>query len=417
MEAKRIKKGGNLCVLFLLVGVFLTGCGGDSTSSDTQAEVYLAIKNLRLELQNNLGKTVPPLSVFVQTPTETVFASAADSQEDQITSDTYFRFASITKNFTATAILLMQQYGWLDISHTITTIMPGGETPYVPDTSDYAIPYKEEITIQQLLQHTAGVYDVNNDPSPDPDCKDKTYDVCKLDQDPNYQFTAAEIVRQDAFYGRSSFPPGTDYKYSDTGYTLLGEIISRVYSFHAETENTYSDFILEHVVGTKTPYPLAMTFPDLGTDQSMPSPDVCGTVFGPDGDKIYCRDNLSGYVANGNGLGTMRQLNTYVRTLMRGENVLTPESVALMQNDTSSFEPVYGLGCKRFQYLGYGHKGDQRGYTSIMAYNPETEVSIVALLPLWDERSLDNYIACQMTMFNAAFETLKVLGYPAETLN
>jgi len=103
--------------------------------------------------------------------------------------------------------------------------------------------------------------------------------------------------------------------------------------------------------------------------------------------------------------------------LMRGENVLTPGSVSMMQQDTSTYEPAYGLGCKQWQYLGYGHKGDQRGYTSIMAYNPETEVSIVALLPLWDERSVDNYIACQMTMFNAAFETLKVLGYPAETLN
>jgi D-alanyl-D-alanine carboxypeptidase len=51
-----------------------------------------------------------------------------------------------------------------------------------------------------------------------------------------------------------------------------------------------------------------------------------------------------------------------------------------------------------------------------MAYNPETEVSIVALLPLWDERSLDNFIACQITLFNAAFKTLEVLGYPAELM-
>ncbi len=91
-------------MLFLLVGVFLTGCGDDSTSSDTQTEVYLAIKNLRMELQNKLGKTVPPLSVLVQTRTETVFASAAETSAEAITAATYFRMASITKNLTATAI-------------------------------------------------------------------------------------------------------------------------------------------------------------------------------------------------------------------------------------------------------------------------------------------------------------------------
>lgn len=346
---------------------------------------------------------------------ETVFVSAANTQEEEITPDTTFRIASITKNFTATAILLMQEYGWIDISHTITTPMPGGDASYVPDTPDYAIPYKEEITIEQLLQHTAGVYDVDNDPVPG--CDGDNYVDWMLQKEPDHPFTAAEMVRQDAIYQLTYFAPGTDYHYSDTGYTLLGEIISRIYSFHTEAEKTYSDFILEHVLGPATPCPLAMAFPYLATDQSMPSPSVCGTVITADGDRIYCRDNLSPHVAQGNGLATMRQLNTFVRTLMRGENVLSPESVLLMQNDTSSFNPNYGLGCKYFQYLGFGHGGDTRGYSSVMAYNPETEVSIIALLPLWDERSVDNFIACQTTMYNAALNTLKVLGYPAEIID
>ena len=46
-----------------------SGCSGDSTSSvDRNTQVYLAIEDLRLELQNKLGKTVPPLSVFVKIP-------------------------------------------------------------------------------------------------------------------------------------------------------------------------------------------------------------------------------------------------------------------------------------------------------------------------------------------------------------
>jgi len=179
-----------------MVGLMILalGCSEDSSSlSDLEAEVWLAINSLRLELKNNLNEPVPALSVFAQTPTETVFASAANTKEEEITPDTYFRIASITKNFTATAILLMQDYGWLDISHTITTTMPSGNTPYIPDTLDYDIPYKNEITIEQLLQHTAGVYDVANDPVPG--CDGDDYVEWMLEQQPDHQFTAAELVR------------------------------------------------------------------------------------------------------------------------------------------------------------------------------------------------------------------------------
>ena len=222
--------------------------------------------------------------------------------------------------------------------------MPGGDVPYVPDTSDYAIPYKDQITIEQLLQHTAGVYDVDN--SPVPGCEGNNYVEWMLEQNPDHQFTNAEQVRQDAIHQLSYFAPGTDYHYSDTGYTLLAEIIGRVYTYHSETKKNYSDFIMEYLMGVETPYPLAMAFPYLATDQTMPTPYVCGMVFSPEGDEIYCRDNMSAFPANGNGVGTMRQLNTFVRTVMRGENVLIPESVSLMQHDTSTYEPSMALAAR-----------------------------------------------------------------------
>jgi len=270
---------------------------------------------------------------------------------------------------------------------------------------------KKDIKIEQLLQHTAGVWDVANEPAPG--CGEEDYVDCMLERDPDHQFTAGELVRQNAISENCYCEPGDCCKYSNTGYTLLGKIISRVYSFHANTKKTYSDFLLEHLVGGTTPYPLAMGFPYLGKDQTMPSPSVCGREITEDGDKIYCRDNLSGHVAEGNGLATMGQLNTFVRTLMRGENVLGPESVSLMQKDVSSWDPDYGLGCKKIQYLGYGHAGDTRGYHVVMAYNPETQVSIVSMLPLWDMRSRDNFAACQKILYYAAYAALSILGYPA----
>ncbi|MEZ4689805.1 MAG: hypothetical protein R3A12_06335 [Ignavibacteria bacterium] len=56
--------------------------------------------------------------------------------------------------------------GWLYIKDNITDRIPGSDMSYVPDSPEFAIPYKNQITIEQLLQHSAGVYDVDNDPVP-----------------------------------------------------------------------------------------------------------------------------------------------------------------------------------------------------------------------------------------------------------
>jgi len=60
----------------------------------------------------------------------------------------------------------MQQDGWLNIDQYITENIPGTKTPLVPDTPEWNLPHKDQITIRQLLQHSAGVYDVDNDKVP-----------------------------------------------------------------------------------------------------------------------------------------------------------------------------------------------------------------------------------------------------------
>ncbi len=140
---------------------------------------------------------------------------------------TYFRFASTTKNFTATAILKMHQDGWLNYTDRIVNPIPGSAVPYVPSTPAWNIPYKDRITIRQLLQHNAGVYDVDN--APVPGCEGLSYVGYKLAQDPDHQFSSPELVEQVAIHNLSFFTPGSvNYHYSDTGYTILSEINARV---------------------------------------------------------------------------------------------------------------------------------------------------------------------------------------------
>jgi len=128
----------------------------------------------------------------------------------------------------------MFEDGWLDIYDTIIDTIPGFDIPYVPDTANWEIPYKDEITIEQLLQHSAGVYDVDNDEVPN--CGGASFVEYTFILDPTHQFTIDELVEQVTINNLSYFAPGTDYHYSNTGYSILAEIIARVYSAQIKTD-------------------------------------------------------------------------------------------------------------------------------------------------------------------------------------
>ncbi len=160
-------------LLFAAVLLIYSCSGSDSSSSSKQARVLFAVNEVRGSLAANLGNKVPSLNLIIQTVNETIFVSASDIPAQAITEDTYFRFASNTKNFTGAAILKMHQDGWLDIKDRVVEIIPGTNLSYVPDTSNWDVPFKEDITIEQLLQHSAGVYDVDNNVVPG--CDGMTY--------------------------------------------------------------------------------------------------------------------------------------------------------------------------------------------------------------------------------------------------
>ena len=399
------------------VTVAVMGCadGGDGQGLLTPNQrLDEIVAELRGDFEKTIGKTVPSLNVLIQTPQGTSFSSSTAAGVPPVTPTTFFRFASITKPFTATAIMKMHQDGWLNYRDRIVESIPGSALSYVPDSPSWNIPYKEEITIRQLLQHNAGVYNV--DAGPVPGCGEMGYTECMLQQDPNHQFTATEIVEQAAINQLSHFPPGTDnYQYSNTGYTILGEIISRVYTQRSGQAKTYSDYLYDHVFGHSTTLPLDLHFPYLSGDQRLPIPYVCGRIYLPEGAvEEHCADNLSAQVAEGNGIGTMQALNQYVRTLYQGQNVLEQEYADLMMTDMTSFNPYYGLGTNHVPNLGYGHNGYRVGYFSQATYDPDLDVSVVVMLPMCDASSEIGFMTSLNTLNCAGWKARSALGYPGK---
>lgn len=390
-----------------------------------QQRVQAAVDSVRLALSNDLSFPVPSMSVLIQTPTQKLFVCSAAQGVTPVTENTFFRFASNTKNFTATSILNMHEDGWLDYKARITDLIPGTNAPYVPATPDWNIPNKNRITIEQLLQHSAGVYDVDNDPVPG--LNGETYVNYVQSRDSSHRFTTEELVKPLIDYGLSYFSPGTGFHYSNTGYAILSRIIERVYSVKSGSAKTYADYIYDYLTGPGARVPLPVRFPYQPDDVNLPQPSVASLIRQPSGAlNRFGRVNMSAHVGEGNGYGTMAALNTYVRSLMRGENVLQPETVRLMQTDMKVVDSTsnYGLGCVQFRNLGYGHNGAIAGYLSVMAYDPATQVSVVTLLPYWDftqdepdptvMKGLKSFIRCFLAAHEVGYAAKGALGYPIQ---
>ncbi|ALM06379.1 hypothetical protein SB49_00010 [Sediminicola sp. YIK13] len=125
--------------------------------------------------------------------------------------NTKFKIGSVSKQFTASAILLMEQEGLLKTTDTLSTFFPKN-------------PNAELITIQQLLTHTSGITDIYNVP-----------DFNKLSCQKNTISDVTILVLDSDL----QFKPGTQYQYSNGGYAILAEIIEKL------SGRTYQDYLNE----------------------------------------------------------------------------------------------------------------------------------------------------------------------------
>jgi D-alanyl-D-alanine carboxypeptidase len=376
----------------VMMGVFLVLAGSCKKDDAIYDQEYLQNKLQELvDTELAVYKEKYPdypggLAINVISKQGTFFVSTG--MGTNITSQIHFRAASNTKTFTATAILLLYQQGKLNINHKITDTIPGTNVTYVPNTPEYNIPYKSSITILDLLRHRAGVFDVSNDLIPDTvsvqvPYKGLLYINYIEDSNPIHTFTFDELINVDAQCRLYYFPPGTSYHYSNTGYSILGKIIERV------SQKSYQQFLTEDVM-----LPMDInnsSMPVIGTDQQIPAPFASGYVLNGDSYVDVTLSNISANVAEGTLITTPNDLSLFLRKLLSGQGVLNPRIVnTIMMNylpTSNSSAGGYGCGLSYTNNLGYGHNGALEGYLSSMAYDPQTDFTIVAFTNCWNIKS------------------------------
>jgi CubicO group peptidase (beta-lactamase class C family) len=115
---------------------------------------------------------------------------------------TIFHIASVSKQFTAFAVYLLEKQGKISFDDDIRKYMP--ELPV----------YERPITIRHLLSHTSGLKD---------QWSLLTLAGWRMDD----VITTEQILKLTSNYKELNFAPGTQFKYSNTGFTLLAEIVKR----------------------------------------------------------------------------------------------------------------------------------------------------------------------------------------------
>ncbi len=139
------------------------------------------------------------------------------AKKDTLTMDTPFRLASVSKQFTAMAIMLLYEQGKLHFDDPITKYLP--ELPY------------SNVTIRNLLQHNSGI----------PDYFGIGWDIQRF-------FPAGKLINNQDLLKYFSvkkpalqFKPGTKASYSNTAYAFLASIVERV------SEEEFSFFLGKHI--------------------------------------------------------------------------------------------------------------------------------------------------------------------------
>jgi CubicO group peptidase (beta-lactamase class C family) len=256
------------------------------------------------------------------------------------TPQTVFRLGSITKTFTATAIMMLQERGRLSVNDSVCKHLSDCPTAWQP------------VTVRHLLTHTSG--------------------IANFTDLPDYPKTMALPVTHEGMLARFrerplEFAPGEKYGYSNSGYYLLGVVVERA------SGRPYADFLRENIFE-----PLGMTSTGYDTSRQI------------------IRNRASGYVAQGDSFVNALYIDmsvpfaagalySSVEDLLRWDQALYTEKLLSRKSLGEMLTPFregrgYGWAVReRFGRRVVEHDGSINGFYSSLSRFPAERVAVIVL--------------------------------------
>jgi CubicO group peptidase (beta-lactamase class C family) len=256
------------------------------------------------------------------------------------TPPTKFRLGSVTKQFTAAAIMLLQERGKLNVNDLVKKYMPDAPAAW------------DKITIFNVLTHTSGI----------PNYTDF----------PEYPALQGIPTTPEKLVGRFidkplDFQPGEKYSYSNSGYIVLGYLVEKL------SGETYEKFLQENIFA-----PLGMNDSGYDSNTALIPHRAEGYAPGPIGIVNADYTDMTVPFAAGALYSTTEDLLRWEKGLFGGK-LLKPDSLVMM---TTPFKNNYAFGLEVRTVNGHrviNHGGGIQGFNTMVSYYPDDKLEVIVL--------------------------------------
>ena len=303
---------------------------------------------------------IPGITIAIAKDDKKIFAKsygfANIEEKEELTTDHLFRIASHSKTFTATALLQLQEKGKLRIDDKASD--------YLEWLKEHRDNRWHEVTIRQLLSHSGGVIR---------DGLDANYWQLKR------PFPSAARLKQEILEADLVYDNNKKFKYSNFGYSLLGQIIEGV------SGQTYAEYVNKHII---EPLELENTGPEPNarvskrlasaygrkltdkTREHIPDVDTCAMASATG---FYsCANDLLTYFS-AHMIGTGKLLNDEWKKEMQRVQWQVEHAIA---------KDEYGLGLemsKIGERTMIGHGGGFPGHTTMSLFDPKDKLVLTIM--------------------------------------
>lgn len=326
---------------FLAVGVMtLAAC---ATSGMTE------VRALMREYEGN----VPGASVLVLREDKIVYRESFGMADLEArlaaTPETHYRLASVSKQFTAAAILLLEEQGNLSLDDGVRKHLPS-----LPPAAD-------RVTIRHLLTHTSGLVDYE--------------DV--MPAETKGQLHDADVLHLLESQSTLYFEPGSDYRYSNSGYALLALIVERV------SGRTFTEFLRDALFR-----PIGMTTSVAHVEGVTSVPDrAYGYTFQDDRWTRTDQSSTSAVLGDGGIYASVVDFAHWLRSLDAGR--FADAAIPRVGTDVEGMR--YGYGFRIHEHRGrrvISHTGETIGFRNALVRFPDEKLSVVLLTNRNEGKSL-----------------------------
>jgi len=340
----------------ILSYLLLTLLSCESDYSSASQEIKQSALNIYEFADSTVAKTmnqynIPGISLGILQDGKLIYSKGYGVKnletKEKVTSNSLFHAASISKLFTAQAVMILVETGKLSLDDKLINLLP--------DIS-YTDERVNQITLKMMLNHTSGIKDV-------------------MDYEWETQNSSKTALKEYVMSLNLSlkFDPCTEYAYSNMAYEILGYIVEK-----------YSGFSFDEFQKHKILKPADMEFSDFRyfeiPDSLRTAPHSRKMLFS----KVYVRDfypynraHAPGSTLNTSGKELCKWMQWYLNELE-----ISNKSSWFHQMIEPTFENHVGLGFQIFDVEGMravGHFGGDQGFRSLLIMVPEIKSGVVVL--------------------------------------